>query len=93
MNPLCQSVMEIAVENATAGWVEVGKTVLSAHGMKIFYGEKYAAAKATMKIVSDKIAETGFNNTPLESGLKASSEFFGAKLLNQVGKTVMEEGY
>jgi hypothetical protein len=93
VNPLCQGVMEIAVENATAGWVEVGKTVLSAHGMKIFYGENYAAAKATMKIVSDKIAETGFNNTPLESGLKASSEFFGAKLLNQLGKTVVEEGY
>jgi uncharacterized protein len=93
VNPLCQGVMEIAIENTTAGWVEVGKTVLSAHGMKIFYGQNYAAAKATMKIVSDKIAETSFINTPLESGLKASSQLFVSKLLNQQGKTVMEEGY
>jgi uncharacterized protein len=93
VNPLCQGIMEIAIENNTAGWVEVGKTVLSAHGMKIFYGQNYAAAKATMKIVSDKIAETGFNNTPLENGLEASSELFTSKLLNQQGKTVMEEGY
>ena len=93
VSSLCQGIMEIAIENTTAGWVEVGKVVLSAHGMKIFYGPNYAAAKATMKIVSDKIAETSFINTPLESGLKASSQLFVSKLLNQQGKTVMEEGY
>ncbi len=93
VNPLSQGVIEIAIENTTAGWVEVSKTVLSAHGMKIFYGQNYAAAKATMRIVSDRIAETGFTNIPLESGLKAFSELFSSKLLNQQGKTVIEEGY
>jgi uncharacterized protein len=93
VNPLCQGVLEIAVDNTTNGWVEVNKVVLSAHGMKIYYGQNYAAAKATMKIVSDKIAETTFNNTPLNVELKNSSELFSSKLLNQQGKTVMEEGY
>lgn len=93
VNPLCQGVMEITIENNTAGWVEVGMIVLSAHGMKIFYGQSYAAAKATMKIVSDKIAETGFISTPLDSDLEVSSELFSSKLLIQQRKTVMEEGY
>jgi len=94
INPLEQGVMKLEIQNPGNRWTEVNKAVFSAFGMKIYYSPRLVSMNAVMKISSDVTAETGFLDKPLKAGMKkVPVERYGAKLLGQQGRTVMEEGY
>ncbi len=93
VNPLKEGIVQLEIQNPTAGWAEVTKTVLSAQGMKIYFGENLVTLNAVMKIINDHDAETSFIDSPLRTGLTAAVEQFSTKLLSQQGKTLMEGGY
>ncbi len=93
LNPLEAGVLQLEIQNPGAGWVEVSKTVLSAYGMKIYYGGNLVTLNAVMKIINDNDAETSFIDSPLQPGLTAAAERYSTRLLTQQGKMLMEEGY
>ncbi len=87
--------MELNLTNTTARWVEVTKAVLAAYGMKIYYSDDMVAMRADMRIVSKKVAEINFVNSPLEKGMKRSLELYTSRL-RQIPviatKFLMDEG-
>ena len=93
VNPLEYGVMQLAIQNTSARWVEVQKAIFSAQGMKIYFSQSLVSLKATMKISSENTAETNFVDEPLQAGMNKALELFSTRLLSLPGKTVMEEGY
>ena len=79
-NPVYEGVIELNITNPTARWVEVTKAVFAAHGMKIYYSDDMVAMRANMKILSKKVAEIDFVNSPLEKGMKRSLELYTSRL-------------
>ena len=93
VNVLQQGVIELSLTNATTGWVELTQAVFNAYGMKIFYNDRLVAMKASIKLRAGDIAETDFENSPLENGMTHSLEAYTArKLLVTSTKFVMEYG-
>jgi uncharacterized protein len=93
VNVLQQGVIELSLTNATTGWVELTQAVFNAYGMKIFYNDRLVAMKANIKLRAGDIAETDFENSPLENGMAHSLEAYTArKLLVTSTKFVMEYG-
>jgi len=94
-NPIYEGVMELNITNTTTRWVEVTKAVLTAYGMKIYYSENMVAMRANMKIISKKVAEIDFVNSPLEKRMKRSLELYTSRL-RQIPviatKFLMDEG-
>lgn len=93
VNPIHEGVIELNVTNTSVKWIEVTKAVFNAYGMKIYYGDEMVSMKSNMKIVSEVIAETDFDDSPLEEEMKKSLELYTTRRLPIiVTKFVMEEG-
>jgi len=58
----------------------VTQAVFAAYGMKIYYSDDMVAMRANMKIVSKKVAEMDFVNSPLKKGMKRSLELYTSRL-------------
>ncbi len=56
------------------------KAVFAAHGMKIYYSDDMVAMRANMRIMSKKVAEIDFVNSPLVKGMKRSLELYTSRL-------------
>ena len=92
-DPLREGIMELNLANVNQEWVEINKAVFNAYGMKIYYDEKIVAMKDHMKLLSVETAETDFEDTPLQGGMKKSLEIYTArKLLISTSKFLMEHG-
>jgi len=94
-NPVYEGVIELNITNTTARWVEVTKAVFAAYGMKIYYSDDMVAMRANMRIVSEKVAEVDFINSPLEKGMKRSLELYTSRLRQipvVATKFLMDEG-
>ncbi|PXF61795.1 MAG: hypothetical protein C4B59_02815 [Candidatus Methanogaster sp.] len=94
-NPVYEGVIELNITNTTARWVELTKAVFSAYGMKIYYSDDMVAMRANMRIVSKKVAEIDFVNSPLGKGMKRSLELYTSRLRKIpviATKFLMDEG-
>ena len=88
-----KGILEVGITNTTAEWKDISKAVFNAYGMKIYYNTDRVAMKAHMKIKSGHMAETDFEDAPLEPGMKNSLELYTAKKLSiSSPKFVMEYG-
>lgn len=93
INILQEGVLELNLSNASAEWVELKKAVFNAYGMKIYYDDKLVSMRANMKIRSGNLAETGFEDSPIESGMNHALEIYTARKLSVTStKFVMEFG-
>jgi hypothetical protein len=81
-DPLREGVLELMVSNLDSEWNDVTKAVFNAYGMKIFYGKQQVMMKARMKIRDDGTAETGFQDSAPERGMKKSLETFATRKLS-----------
>ncbi len=93
LNPAHHGMLRLTLHNPGTKWAEVGKTILSAQGMKIYYNDYMSAMKVVMKITGELGAETNILDQPLQAGMKRALEQYSARLLTQPGRTIMEEGY
>lgn len=90
---LLEGVMDLSITNSNSEWVEVTRTVFNAYGMKIFFSDTLVSMNADMKVKGGNIAETDFQDMPIENGMKSSSEIFTSKKLAVTSpKFVMEFG-
>jgi hypothetical protein len=93
VNPIKEGILELNLINTNEDCVEVTKAIFNAYGMKIFYSEEVVSMKATMRIKTGEIAETDFEESPLETGMKNSLEVYAARrILAPSIKFVMEHG-
>ncbi|MEZ5336247.1 MAG: DUF432 domain-containing protein [Methanolobus sp.] len=85
--------IELELINDTSHMMEVNKAVFNAYGMKIFYGSKRLAMKASMRIINKLVAETDFSAYPTTSRFKRSTELYTARKYVISGiKGIMEFG-
>ena len=92
-DPLYEGIMELRIANTNTEWVEMNKAVFNAYGMKIYYNESQVSMKAEMKIRTGDIAETDFEDAPLESNMTNALEIYTARKLSVTSpKFVMEFG-
>jgi uncharacterized protein len=90
---LQQGVIELSLTNSSATFTELTQAVFNAYGMKIFYSDGLTAMKATIKLRAGDIAETDFEDSPLENGMTRSLEVYTSKkLLVTSTKFLMEYG-
>lgn len=90
---LREGIMELEISNAAGRWVEVGKAVFNAQGMKIYYSKEMVAMRAVMKLTSREMAETEFVKAPMKKKMKKSLELYSTRKLQIVSpKFVMEHG-
>ena len=93
VDPFYEGVIQLKIENTNPDCVEITKAVFNAYGMKIYYNDRMAAMKATMRIRSGDIADTDFRDFPLEDGMKNALEIYTARKLSITSKEfVMEFG-
>jgi len=93
VDPFREGVMALAVENNSPDWVEITKAVFNAYGMKLFYNDRMVAMKGVMGIRSGGLAETDFQNAPLEEGMKNAVEIYAVRKLSITSREfVMEFG-
>jgi len=93
VNPIHEGVMELNITNPGVKWVEVTKAVFNVYGMKIYYSDEMVSMKSNMKVMSEVIAETDFDDAPLEKEMKKSLELYTERKLSIIAtKFVMEEG-
>ncbi len=94
VNPLEEGVMELSIYNSSNEWVDIREAVFNAYGMKIYYDKSLVSMKASMKVISEDVAETGFANAPLRAGMKKSVEIYLLKKIMPPfqERFVMEEG-
>ncbi len=92
-DPFREGVMELNVVNEEREWVEIGKAVFNAIGMKIYYDSEMVCMKATMRVFSKLVAETDFFSKAVRDGMKKSLELYTARrIVVPTGKFVMEVG-
>ena len=90
---LREGVIELDISNETSEWMEAGKVVFNAYGMKIYHGDNRLSMMASLKIIGTSIAETSFTTYPTTSRFKRSVELYTAHKLTFTGKKcVMEHG-
>ena len=93
LNPLHEGVLSLKIINTTDRWLEVSQAVFNAYGMKIYYNKNSVSMKANMKILSNRIAETDFIDSPVFKEMENSLELYTArKLVITTTKYVMEAG-
>ncbi len=90
VEPLREGVLELRLENTTSAWVEVGRAVFSAYGMKIYHSGSLAGMRGRMRILGESAAETYFSDSPLLEGMSMAPELFPAG--RRSGKFTMEAG-
>lgn len=90
---LREGVIHLKAVNKSPEWVEVSKVVFNAYGMKIYYDDKLICLNAEFDTQNRTDAETGFVDSPLNLGMKKSTELFLSKKLALTStKFVMREG-
>lgn len=90
---LKEGVLELIIENTSREWVEVGKVVLNAYNMKLYYDDYLVAMRGKMRVIDEKSAETTLQDSPLRKGMNKSREIYVTRKLNMVlDKVLMEEG-
>jgi hypothetical protein len=93
LNRIQEGLIELAVTNTTAGWVEVTKTVFDAYGIKIYYDDERVSMKANMKLKGGGSAETECMDEPLVEGMTKSLEIYTTRKLSVTKKRfIMEFG-
>ena len=92
VDTLREGVMELTITNTTNKWVEVTKAVFNAYGMKIYYNDRLVSMKSNMKVLSTKVAETDFVDSPLEKGMIKSLELYTARKLSITTPKFIMEG-
>lgn len=92
-NPMHEGIIELNLSSSSADWEQVTKAVFNAYGMKVFYSSPLVGMKAKMKVEDDGIAETEFQDSSPERGMKKSLEAFPARKLSMVATNfIMEYG-
>lgn len=93
VDPIQEGVVELSITNTEADCVEMTKAVFNAYGMKIYYSDKMVSMKAKMRIKGRDIAETDFEDSPLEPGMKKALEIYTLSKLSMTDtKFLMELG-
>ena len=93
LNPLVDGVMKLKLINTTDTWIEVTKSVFDSQEMKVYFNESLVSIRATMKILSGKIAETEFISSGIKRGMKKSLEVLeSGRIVASQKKFIMEEG-
>ena len=93
LNQFHEGVLSLKIINTTGKWLEVSQAVFNAYGMKIYYNKDLVSMKASMRIMSNKMAETDFVDSPVMDDMKNSLERYTArKLVVTSSKYVMETG-
>jgi hypothetical protein len=93
VNPLEKGILALRVSNTGPDWLEVNKAVFNAYGMKIYYNDKKVCLNGTLKLRAGNIAETDFEDRPLEAGMtKAFELYLSRRLTVSSTKFVMEFG-
>lgn len=88
-----EGIVELSIENSEKKWAEVNRVVLNADSMKIYYSNSAVSMKARMNVLSTTTAETGIIDSPLQRGMKKSTEVYRAKKLPvTMEKFLMGEG-
>jgi hypothetical protein len=59
--------------------------------MKIYFKDDLVSMKASMKLISRTLAETGFKDEPLKKGMKKAVEFYPQKNIPMVSKKMLME--
>ncbi|MBU7043660.1 MAG: DUF432 domain-containing protein [Theionarchaea archaeon] len=75
VDPQCEGIMKVLITNTSHNWITLTKMVFDAYTMKIFFKD-FAAMNATMEIISNGTARTGFVNHPLKDSMKKAVELF-----------------
>ncbi|NMA30855.1 MAG: DUF432 domain-containing protein [Candidatus Methanofastidiosa archaeon] len=85
--------MKLKLINTTDTWIEVTKSVFDSQEMKVYFNENLVSIRATMKILSGKIAETEFISAGIKRGMKKSLEVLeSGRIVVSQKKFIMEEG-
>lgn len=93
VSPYEEGILELTIENTTAEWCEIDRFVFNAFGMKIYYDQKRVSLAASAKIRDGQIAETHFDNRPIQKEMTKSHEMFlPGKLAVGSTRFVMEHG-
>jgi hypothetical protein len=92
-DPIHEGIIELNLFSSSADWEQVTKAVFNAYGMKVFYSSHLVGMKAKMRVEDDGIAETEFQDSSPERGMKKSLEAFPARKLSMVTTNfIMEYG-
>nr|WP_304364173.1 DUF432 domain-containing protein [Methanocalculus taiwanensis] len=94
-DPSLYGVVELDLMNSTKNWVEVSRVVFENFGMKIYYDNDLVSMSAGMKIYTQKLAYTAFEDKPIISGMQKSIELYYSRKLAGVDKLAyyaMDEG-
>jgi hypothetical protein len=92
-DPMHEGILELNLSSSSADWEQVTKAVFNAYGMKVFYSSHLVGMKAKMKVEDDGIAETEFQDSSPERGMRKSLEAFPARKLSMVATNfIMEYG-
>ncbi|MDG6243799.1 MAG: DUF432 domain-containing protein [Methanolobus sp.] len=90
---LREGYIELDIINDSSSMMQIEKTVFNAYGMKIYYGDKRLAMKASLRIINKLLAETDFSTYPTTSRFKRSMELYTSrKLTFSRTKGIMEFG-
>jgi hypothetical protein len=93
LDPIHEGVLKLTIINKTSNWMEINNIVFYGYGMEIYYNKKMVSMVGTMKIISEKIAETDIIDTALMKGQYRALETFPISLIPLAEKKyVMEEG-
>ncbi|MCS7121508.1 MAG: DUF432 domain-containing protein [Archaeoglobaceae archaeon] len=84
---LKEGLIELKIYNESEEWQEMKKAVFNVYDMKIYYDEKVVSS-AYVRILSSKVAETGFNEI---SYGKKSIELYTAKKIPIIKKKFFME--
>jgi len=91
--PLLEGVIKLRIKNETSNWLEVNKVVFNAYGMKIYYNDARVGMKANMTLRGGEVAETEFEDSPIEKGMKKALEMYKVKKMSVTStKFLMEMG-
>lgn len=92
-DPYREGVIKLNIKNLTTSWVSLTRAVFNAYGMKIFFNDRLVGMTAEMRLRSTEIAETAFEDAPVESGMQRFIEYYTSKKLSiQSTRFVMELG-
>lgn len=92
-NPIQEGILELHISNPNPHWAEITKTIFNAYGMKIYYDKHIVSMKANIKLRNVDLAETDFEDKPIEKKMKKSLEIYSARKLSVTStKFIMEYG-
>ena len=83
--------LSLTIRNDTGSWVQVNRTILEGHAMKLFFNENLVRMRGKMKITGKRLAETSVSDKSPQRGMTKSLEVMSQGLLKAfTGKFIME---